>query len=146
MNQMVSNVFEQAINYLKQEVIPTLKDKVLPKIINGAKELAVDLKGKIVDLFSTLSSDEKADISIETFETLNKERLVEVAKKYVVEGADGIAAYVLEKEDTVFVYLANVKGRDLLPKEDNKYVIIKADCIKNDVRALFDDNKLIILQ
>ena len=53
-----------------------------------------------------------------------------------------------ETEDGAIVenlYLANVKERELLPAETNKYAIIKAKALTADVLGLFLDSKLVIL-
>ena len=50
------------------------------------------------------------------------------------------------KDNSNIVYLAYVKDRDLLPVEDNHYVVIKATALTPEVINLFEENKLVILK
>ena len=133
------------------------RDDLLELLEMGRRSIGTLIKGAIIplaenliDSFKTLCEDvymnANGQIVREEFETLTKGRLVDVAKNCAVPNADGIAAFLVEGSDEVHVFLANVKEKTLLPKDKNKYVVIKADSIKKEVKEIFGENKLIILR
>ena len=68
------------------------------------------------------------------------------AKKNIVSGATEVVAYKTSKADSFIIYLAYSKEKELLPVEQNRYVIIKAEAVSGDINSLFGENKLIILK
>ena len=60
--------------------------------------------------------------------------------------SNGVAAMKVIKENYNIVYLAYVKDRELLPVEDNHYVVIKATALTPEVISLFDGHELVILK
>ena len=88
-----------------------------------------------------------SDIKVEQVEFLTKSELIEIGRKYKVEGSTGVAAFKEMKNETFFIYLAymNVDERVLLPREDNMYIVIESEGLSKDVKELFSDSELIIL-
>lgn len=88
----------------------------------------------------------KADVTNVEVEFLQTQRLMQIAQSIAAPGADGIAVFRIKGEDgAAIINLANVKGRELLSPETNKYAIIKAGALSADVKELFADGELQIL-
>ncbi len=144
---MYEDVINNGLEYLKElfrEYLPELVEdtkeqirKALPKI---KKEMVPTIKKFVRDLLKSQST------SASVVETLTLQELIKIAKKNIVEGANGFAALKTEKNKKVFVYLANCKDSELLDESINKYVIIQANTLSKEVEDLFGDTDLIILQ
>lgn len=104
-------------------------------------------KGEGAKNAEAIEAANKANIDFSEVETLDSMTFFGICRKIMAEGADGIAAIWQPgadgKPDSVF--LANVCGRELLPVEKNKYAIIKAKTVADDVKEVFGDEKLVIL-
>ena len=71
--------------------------------------------------------------------------LVEFSKKHMVVGSNGVVAIKKPKDDTIFVFLAYVENRELIPEDRNHYVVIEAKSLADDTNELFGDLDLVIL-
>ena len=87
----------------------------------------------------------RLDVSFETVDVLTVSDLVEFSKKHMVAGSDGVAAIRKAKDDVLFVFLAYVKDRELLPEETNHFVVVEAKSLADDTKELFGDLDLVIL-
>ena len=67
---------------------------------------------------------------------------VNVESKTVVR----ITKELLKKEDIYIVYLAFLRDKELLPLNENRYVVIKAEGLSRDVETLFDGQSLVVLK
>ena len=79
-------------------------------------------------------------------ELLEFSALVSFAKEHIVEGSNEIVVTRTKEQDATFIYMAYAHDRELLPKQDNRYLIIKATKLADDVEALFKESELIILK
>lgn len=111
-----------------------------------AFDKGIDGKAKLAEAVS------KANIDYSEMDNLDSTTFFAICRKIIAEGADGIAAYWQPAATDVSaapapdsIYLANVCGRELLPVEKNKYAIIKAKAVADDVKEVFGDEKLVIL-
>ena len=84
-------------------------------------------------------------VVMEEVDVLDKDLLVSIAKKYMVEEANQVAAYKTLKEDDTIIYLTYCRNRERLPKEKNKLVIITAEAVNKATKELFKESDLIIL-
>lgn len=144
---MYDEVIENAIEYIKtlfhehlQELFDDAKEqfkKALPKI---KKEMLPTITKFFKDLLKSKST------TANVVETLTMNELLQIARKNIVTGANGFAAFRAEKDGKHFVYLANCKNSELLDESINKYVIIQANALSKEVENLFGDTDLIILQ
>lgn len=87
----------------------------------------------------------RLDVSFEKVDVLSVSNLVEFSKNHMVAGSDGVVAIRKPKDESVFVFLAYVKDRDLLPEETNHYVVVEAKSLADDTKELFGDLDLVIL-
>ena len=99
------------------------------------------------DKNAALEAADKANIDFSEVETLDSMTFFNICRRIMAEGADGIAAIWQPGADGKpdSIYLANVFGSELLPVEQNKYAIIKAKSVADDVKEVFGDEKLVIL-
>ena len=79
-------------------------------------------------------------------DVLDMPTLVDFAKKYIVKSSNETVAMKVMQDDCYFIYLAYSKDRQLLPTQDNKYVIIKAQTLAKEVEELFAESELVILK
>lgn len=84
-------------------------------------------------------------VIVEEVDVLDKETLVEIAKKHLVAEANQVAAYKKMKGDSYVLYLTYCVDRKQLPKDQNKTIIIKAEAMNKATKELFKDSDLIIL-
>lgn len=119
--------FEPAIDAGKK-VEKTVKEEYLPLLENFIKNV--------------IGSQ---NIDCKEVQTLNMDDLLKAAKANIVEGANSIVAYKMQKDNDLFVYLANCKDDELIEDEKNKYVMFKCTALSADVLALFLDSDIVIL-
>lgn len=143
----MADLIDNLIFELKMQLV----EELLPYVKQQAEEVFRDLKKEMVpvikDLIESFKNEKKKTDTIMVRESLlNREKLIEIAKKHIVVGATEVVAYKTSKLDSFIVYLAYSKNKELLPVEQNRYVIIKAEALSGDINSLFGDNKLIILK
>ncbi len=104
-------------------------------------------KGEGAKNAEAIEAANKANIDFSEVETLDSMTFFNVCQGTILEEADAIAAYWNPATDgkANFIYLANVLNRQLLPVEKNKYAVIKAKSVVDDVKEVFGDEKLVII-
>lgn len=143
----MADLIDNLIFELKMQLV----EELLPYVKQQAEEVFRDLKKEMVPIIKNLiesfkNEKKKTDTIMVRESLLNREKLIEIAKKHIVVGATEVVAYKTSKSDSFIVYLAYSKNKELLPVEQNRYVIIKAEALSGDINSLFGDNKLIILK
>ncbi|MCR5568054.1 MAG: hypothetical protein K6G31_02140 [Paludibacteraceae bacterium] len=127
-----NNMVEIAIELLKDlgnELI--VKNDYAPLLNDFIKNMSGEIKGIAVG---------------KEVEVLDMNTLVEFSKKYIVANCNEIVAINTMKDGESYVYLAYSKDRNLLPIENNKYLIIKAKSLSKEVESLFEESSLVILK
>ncbi len=127
-----NNMVEIAIELLKdlgKELI--VKNDYAPLLNDFIKNMSGEIKGIAVG---------------KEVEVLDMNTLVEFSKKYIVANCNEIVAINTMKDGESYVYLAYSKDRNLLPIENNKYLIIKAKSLSKEVESLFEESSLVILK
>ena len=97
------------------------------------------------ELIKNFMNETEFDIFGEEVTTLTIEQLVNIAKKYMVSGANEIVVIKKQESDATILYLSYAKDRELIERGKNKYIIIKATELTNEVSELFTESDLIIL-
>lgn len=135
---------EQQKEAIRNEFNNGLDD--IKKTLNDSLE---KMHKDLAELDKNIATANAADVAYGEVPTLDSQMLFEMARSIIVQGANGIAVYHEVKKNffstAEFLYLANVKDRELLPAEANKYAILKAKNITDDVKALFAESELVIL-
>jgi hypothetical protein len=124
-----------------------------PEIIEGMKDalkrlgvwIEEGIKKKIDDMIDYQVNVESKTVRI-TKELLKKEDITEAAKNNIVPNSNMVAALLEKKEDIYIVYLAFLRDKELLPLNENRYVVIKAEGLSRDVETLFDGQSLVVLK
>jgi hypothetical protein len=124
-----------------------------PEIIEGMKDalkrlgvwIEEGIKKKIDDMIDCQVNVESKTVRI-TKELLKKEDITEAAKNNIVPNSNMVAALLEKKEDIYIVYLAFLRDKELLPLNENRYVVIKAEGLSRDVETLFDGQPLVVLK
>lgn len=143
MNELIENVIFELKVQLVEELLPYVKEQA-EKVFKDLKKEMIPVIRDLVDSFK--DGNRKTDTIMIQETLLNKEKLISIAKKYIVVGATEVVAYKTSKADSFIVYLAYSKEKELLPVGQNRYVIIKAEALSGDINSLFGENKLIILK
>ena len=127
-------------------------EMVLPTIKNAWENAKTKLFGengsleKIKEELQQFVDAAKLDVAFEDVELLTMNKIVEVAKQHIVPNSNEVVVFKTMKEDSFFVYIAYAKDRDLLPQEENCYVVIKADGLSKEVKELFAESEVVILK
>jgi len=125
---------EEALELLKQnadELLSKVKADVTPVLEGMIKNLTGKLKGIAYG---------------KEVELLDLATLVGFAKEHIVKNSNEIVVMRVNEEACSYIYLAYSRDRELLPSEDNRYLIIKAQALSTEVNNLFKDSELIILK
>lgn len=97
------------------------------------------------ELIQNFMNETEFDIFGEEVTSLTIEQLVNIAKKYMVSGANEIVVIKKQESDATILYLSYAKDRELIERGKNKYIIIKATELTKEVSELFTESDLIIL-
>lgn len=129
----------KAVAYLVEEYGPT----VLEAANNATKEYLDERIGNFLESFKTAQN---ATIYNHNELVLDLATLTEFGRKYRVSSSDGVAAMKVVKNNTNIIYLTYTKNRELIPSEENCYIVIQASALTPEVINLFEGHKLIILK
>lgn len=141
------NFMELSLNELKK----WFAENALP-IIRQTWESAKEKlfgEGGLVDQIKENAQDfidaAKLDVSFEAVDALTVTNLVDFSKKHMVAGSNGVVAIKKSKDNVLYVFLAYVKDRELIPEDKNHYVVIEARSLAEDTKDLFGNLDLVIL-
>ena len=134
-----SESLKQILEMLRAALEPIIKEKVEELKVKVKEEYIPQLKKFVEDLLKS------KNVKYESVDVLTKSDMVSLIRLNRVNGSDGVAAFKQQKDEKMFVYLAYCKDRDLLPEETNCYIVIEANAIHDDVKELFKESDLIIL-
>lgn len=146
----ISKGLNDIVLLAKEKGKPIAKEMV-SVIMSEGKSTLEGIKQDTQSLWSEFKKelremDIPANIVTVDVEFLNSKRLLEIAKENIVPVANEVYAIKKQKSDAVFVYLAYGKDKEPFSKEQNKYVIIKAEGLSADVLGLFSESELVILK
>ena len=143
MNDLIESLIFELKVQLVEELLPYVKEQA-EKVFKDLKKEMIPVMKDLVNSFK--DGKEKTDTIMIQETLLNKKRLIAIAKEHLVVGATEVVAYKTSKSDYFIVYLAYSKDKELLPVEQNRYIIVKAEALSGDINILFVENKLIILK
>lgn len=135
---------------LTQEDLKKIGDAVKPEWDDAKKEIKEHYQRTLADFLEKIKVTTVDNVTMYEIETLSSKEMLKYAKTHIVEGSNMVVAYkqegIVKEKKVCFVYLTYGNGDELLPDEKNKYVIIKADNMEEDVVNLFNESELIILK
>lgn len=126
----------------------------IPKVIEWVKTNAKNLKDNlredikpIVDRMQQFIKELPCGkVYGEEFDTFDAGALRQVVGKYMVPEANEVVALLRKEADGTFVYLTFAQDRALLPNEQNKFIIVKAGSLGDDMQGLFATSPLVIIK
>ena len=129
-----------------EDLLPKVKGWFEPAQ-DAAKKIEKTVKEEYIPLLENFIKNVVGSQNIDCREVqvLTMEELMKAARANIVEGANGIVAYKIQKDNNLFVYLANCKDDELIDDEKNKYVMFKCSALSADILALFLDSDIVIL-
>ena len=131
---LVEKIIEQGVEILRkkgEDIIHEVTEEYLPLVEDFIKNMTGEIQGK--------AFGKEVDV-------LDMVTLVDFAKKYIVNGSNEIVAIRSKEADGYFIYLAYSQDRELIEMDKNRYLIIKAKQLADDVNQLFNESELIILK
>ena len=131
---LVEKIIEQGVEILRkkgEDIIHEVTEEYLPLVEDFIKNMTGEIQGK--------AFGKEVDV-------LDMVTLVDFAKKYIVNGSNEIVAIRSKEADGYFIYLAYSQDRELIEMDKNRYIIIKAKQLADDVNQLFNESELIILK
>lgn len=142
MEELIDNIVEQAKERFAEQVLPFLKEQG-EKLL---KKVKTDLIPVLKDFLGKIQKAGNSNIVYRLVPSLSQSYIVELAGKNIVRGANQVVAVKNIKDGKTFVYLSYAKDRELLEENDNRFIVIEADSVEDDVNDLFGNESLIILE
>lgn len=130
-----------------KQILEMLRDALEPIIRDKIEEVKVKIKDEYIPKLKKFVEDmlKSKNVKYESVDVLTKSDMVSLIRLNKVNGSDEVAAFKQQKDGKMFVYLAYCKDGDLLPEETNCYIVIEANTLHDDVKELFNESDLIIL-
>ncbi len=136
---LIQEALQKGIEELSKAISEAGKETV--------QDISKDAKQAWEDFLKKIREQKTPDyIVAEDVEFLNTKTLLEIAKKYIVKGSNEVYVMRKQEKNCIFVYLAYGKDKTILEKEQNKYVVIKAEGVSADILGMFDNTELVILK
>jgi len=139
------------------ELLKNVIETVTPEVKKQFSLLVKKIGERLVDLFKNTNwkeilfddPDFPNDINIIPIEKefLTNESLLEIAKQYIVPNSNEVLAMLgKNSQKYYYVYLAYSKDKEMIPRNENNFVIIKTEGLSKEVLSLFNQHELIILK
>ena len=145
MNVISENVLDTSMRIARPVV-----EAAIEHLVEYGRKIVEDVKEEYMPILEDLVKNFTGEIKGVAFGKevgrLDMPTLVSFAKTHIAPKSNEIVAMKVKQEDCYFIYLAYSKDRQLLPIADNKYVIIKAQALSNEVEALFVESELVIIK
>lgn len=134
------------IEEIAKAVSPKLKElakQYAAKLWDDIKSGKIDVKEKAKHLLYPELA--KATVIPIEVDYLTKDKVIDTIKENKVPNADEVAVLLRKDKKKIYLYTGFLKDNELMPVEENKYIIFTADAIARDLESLFDNNELIVL-
>ena len=132
------------------DVFKSLFEEVVPVIIEEGKkaidEIAKNTKEQVNEFVEELNTEKEVDVDFREIELLNSSKLITLAKENIVDGANEVYVWKKAYKSGVYINLAYGKDQELLEKDKNKFIILKAEALGADLLNMFEESELVILK
>ena len=132
------------------DVFKSLFEEVVPVIIEEGKkaidEIAKNTKEQVNEFIEELNTEKEVDVDFREIELLNSSKLITLAKENIVDGANEVYVWKKAYKSGVYINLAYGKDQELLEKDKNKFIILKAEALGADLLNMFKESELVILK
>lgn len=132
------------------DVFKSLFEEIVPVVIEEGKkaidEIAKNTKEQVNEFVEELNTEKEVDVDFREIELLNSSKLITLAKENIVDGANEVYVWKKAYKSGVYINLAYGKGQELLEKDKNKFIILKAEALGADLLNMFKESELVILK
>ena len=132
------------------DVFKSLFEEIVPVVIEEGKkaidEIAKNTKEQVNAFVEELNTEKEVDVDFREIELLNSSKLITLAKENIVDGANEVYVWKKAYKSGVYINLAYGKDQELLEKDKNKFIILKAEALGADLLNMFKESELVILK
>ena len=132
------------------DVFKSLFEEIVPVVIEEGKkaidEIAENTKEQVNEFVEELNTEKEVDVDFREIELLNSSKLITLAKENIVDGANEVYVWKKAYKSGVYINLAYGKDQELLEKDKNKFIILKAEALGADLLNMFKESELVILK
>ena len=132
------------------DVFKSLFEEIVPVVIEEGKkaidEIAKNTKEQVNEFIEELNTEKEVDVDFREIELLNSSKLITLAKENIVDGANEVYVWKKAYKSGVYINLAYGKDQELLEKDKNKFIILKAEALGADLLNMFKESELVILK
>ena len=132
------------------DVFKSLFEEIVPVVIEEGKkaidEIAKNTKEQVNEFVEELNTEKEVDVDFREIELLNSSKLITLAKENVVDGANEVYVWKKAYNSGIYINLAYGKDQELLEKDKNKFIILKAEALGADLLNMFKESELVILK
>lgn len=132
------------------DVFKSLFEEVVPVVIEEGKkaigEIAENTREQVNEFIEELNTEKEVDVDFREIELLNSSKLITLAKENIVDGANEVYVWKKAYKSGMYINLAYGKDQELLEKDKNKFIILKAEALSADLLNMFEESELVILK
>ena len=132
------------------DVFKSLFEEIVPVVIEEGKkaidEITKNTKEQVNEFIEELNTEKEVDVDFREIELLNSSKLITLAKENVVDGANEVYVWKKAYNSGIYINLAYGKDQELLEKDKNKFIILKAEALGADLLNMFKESELVILK
>lgn len=132
------------------DVFKSLFEEIVPVVIEEGKkaidEIAKNTKEQVNEFVEELNTEKEVDVDFREIELLNSSKLITLAKENIVDGANEVYVWKKAYNSGIYINLAYGKDQELLEKDKNKFIILKAEALGADLLNMFKESELVILK
>lgn len=132
------------------DVFKSLFEEIVPVVIEEGKkaidEITKNTKEQVNEFIEELNTEKEVDVDFREIELLNSSKLITLAKENIVDGANEVYVWKKAYKSGVYINLAYGKDQELLEKDKNKFIILKAEALGADLLNMFKESELVILK
>ena len=132
------------------DVFKSLFEEVVPVVIEEGKkaidEITKNTKEQVNEFIEELNTEKVENVDFREVELLNSSKLITLAKENIVDGANEVYVWKKAYKSGVYINLAYGKDQELLEKDKNTFIILKAEALGADLLNMFKESELVILK
>ena len=132
------------------DVFKSLFEEIVPVVIEEGKkaidEITKNTKEQVNEFIEELNTEKEVNVDFREVELLNSSKLITLAKENIVDGANEVYVWKKAYKSGVYINLAYGKDQELLEKDKNKFIILKAEALGADLLNMFKESELVILK
>ena len=132
------------------DVFKSLFEEVVPVVIEEGKkaidEIAKNTNEQVNEFIEEINTEKVENVDFREIELLNSSKLITLAKENIVDGANEVYVWKKAYKSGVYINLAYGKDQELLEKDKNKFIILKAEALGADLLNMFKESELVILK